>query len=153
MKDRGDNMTDKKSVSIARGESVIPKLGTGCLMLVGALILVISAAFYFEPDHVDFFGFLFYGLVGIGFIVSGAFWFRYISTLEEARRSKFEEKVVLECVEEMGGMATVAQIALRTPLSSTEVEQVLDRFCKHGIAEPDILEDGAICYRFKGLSR
>jgi hypothetical protein len=148
-------MNNSSEVDFARMRQpdLLPRMGAGCLVLLGATIVVIAVTSLFAPASLSLPGFVVYGLIGLGFAMSGIFWIRYISALEETRRLLFAEKEVLRAAERHTGRLTVALITLHTPLSSEEAEHVLDRLCRRGVAYPDVLDDGTIEYRFRGLIR
>ena len=64
----------------------LPRLGAGCLLLLGALVVVMAVTLFLEPGKFEFLGFLFYGVVGLGFSGAGIFWYRYVSQQEQTRR-------------------------------------------------------------------
>jgi hypothetical protein len=129
----------------------LPRMGAGCLILVGVAISAIAIAATISTGQIDFTGAVFYALVGAGFGISGVFWLRYIGTMESARRIHFAEKMVLRAAYRNSGGLTVAMITLGTPLTVAEAEAALERLCIRGIATPEIREDGTIEYRFNGL--
>jgi hypothetical protein len=129
----------------------LPRMGAGCLVLLGLTIILIAANYILSPSQFNVPGFIFYGLIGAGFGVSGIFWLRYITALEVTRRNLFAEKSVLRAAAQKGGMATIAEITLESPLSSEEAEAAVERLCGRGVAQPDLLDDGTVIYRFSGL--
>jgi hypothetical protein len=142
--------TGNEERTIHQGD-FLPRMGAGCLVFLGGLIVVIAATSIVSPSHLDLPGFIFYGLVGFGFSVSGIFWLRYITALEQTRRTMFAEKAVLRLAARNDGTATIAHITLHTPLSSDEAEAALERLCTRGVAQPELQEDGSVHYRFRGL--
>jgi|GEM_PF-2552881 len=129
----------------------VPRLGAGCLVLLGGLVAVIAVTIFLEPGRFEFLGFLFYGILGLGFSGAGIFWYRYVTEQEETRRHMFEEKAILNVAARHGGYATLAQISLATPFTASEAEAAMSRLCRQGYAQPELLEDGTIRYRFGGL--
>ncbi len=129
----------------------LPRLGAGCLMLVGALVVLVGMALIPKPGNVDLLGVLFYCLLGTGFIAAGIFWYRYVSQQEGTRRRLFEEKSILTVAARHGGYATLAQVMLDTPFTAAEAEGAMARLCREGFARPEVLDDGTIRYRFGGL--
>jgi hypothetical protein len=134
-----------------REREVLPRMGAGCLVLLGVTIIVIAGASVFTPGEIGVPGFIIYGLIGSGFGVSGIIWLRYIATLEEARRILFAEKAVLRVAARNGGIGTVAEITLQSPLTTDEVQAAVERLCGRGVAQPELMEDGTVVYRFGGL--
>ncbi len=120
-------------------------------MLIGVLITVIGVTYFTSRGTLDVYALAFYGLIGVGFLVSGVFWLRYITALESARRTLFVDKAILGAAARLGGAATIAQITLETPLSVAEATEGVDRLCRRGAARPELLDDGTISYRFAGL--
>lgn len=129
----------------------LPRLGAGCLVLVGGLVIVVALALVPKPGNFDILGFLFYGILGAGFVAAGIFWYRYVSQQEGTRRRLFEEKAILTVAARHGGYATLAQVALETPFTAAEAEGAMARLCREGFARPEVLDDGTIRYRFGGL--
>lgn len=129
----------------------VPRLGAGCLMLLGGSIVAMGMVLYFGRGRLDILGGLFYLAVGAGFLGTGLFWFRYAAQQERARRDLFEEKSVLSVAARHGGYATTAQITLETQCTAAEVEEAVARLCRQGLARAEFDEDGAVRYRFGGL--
>jgi hypothetical protein len=129
----------------------LPRMGAGCLVLVGLAICAMALVTGVSAGALDPVGATFYLLVGAGFGISGVFWFRYIGTMESARRIHYAEKMVLRSAARHAGTMTLAQLTLATPLTVAEAEAALERLCIRGIATPEIRDDGTIEYRFNGL--
>lgn len=130
---------------------VLPRIGAGCLMLIGTLIAAVGAGGFLLGHLVPPVAMIFYGVLGLGFLGSGFFWRKYVADLERNRRTLFEEKAVLTAAQRHGGSVTTAQIALETPLTSLEVERILLGLCRQGYARPEFRDDGSIIYLFNGL--
>jgi hypothetical protein len=139
--------------SLMAQRDILPRMGAGCLLLLGTTIIVIAATYLSSPADFDIPGFIFYGLIGAGFGVSGIFWLRYISALEETRRNLFAEKAVLRVAARNGGSVTIAEISLDSPLTAEEAESAVERLCGRGVARAELLDDGTVEYRFSGLLR
>lgn len=149
-----ENMERKElsdNTPFLRQGDFVPRMGAGCLVLVGGLISIIAVTYFFSEHSSGLYGLAFYGLIGLGFGVSGVFWLRYITTLESARRNMFAEKAVLAAAFRHGGTATLAQITLESPLTLNETESAVERLCRRGVARPELMDDGTITYRFSGL--
>lgn len=129
----------------------LPRLGAGCLVLVGGLVTVVAMTLVLKPENSDLLGFFFYAILGLGFLAAGIFWYRYVSEQERTRRRLFEEKAILNVAARHGGYATLAQVTLETPFTASEAEGAMSRLCREGFARPEILDDGTIRYRFGGL--
>jgi hypothetical protein len=129
----------------------LPRMGAGCLVLLGMTIIVIAVNYILSSSQISIPGFIIYGLIGAGFGVSGIFWLRYITALEVTRRNLFAEKSVLRAAAYKGGMASIAEITLESPLSAEEAEAAVERLCSRGVARPELLDDGTVIYRFSGL--
>lgn len=129
----------------------LPRLGAGCLMLLGTLIGIMGVTIFLEPGRFEFLGFLFYGSIAVGLAGAGIFWYRYVSGQESTRRQLFEEKAILSVAARHGGYTTLAQISLETPFTASEAEATMSRLCGQGFAQPELLEDGTVRYRFGGL--
>lgn len=128
----------------------IPRLGAGCVVMLGLILLVGGAGILFRPGVSLAEPFVILA-IGMGLIVAGVFSSRYIADFERRRRVLFEEKTVLAVAIRSHGALTLAQIAFATPLSIQEVEHVMARLCRERIAEMEIDPDGTIRYRFRGL--
>ena len=61
------------------------------------------------------------------------------------------ERAVLMVARAHGGIATVAQIVLESPLSSEQADRTLERLRKRGLAHPELDENGCVHYHFAGL--
>jgi hypothetical protein len=134
------------------GRDILPRVGAGCLMMIGCLIAAVGAGGFLFGGLIQPVAMIFYGALGLGFLGAGFFWRRYVADLERERRTLFEEKSILASAQRHGGSVTPAQIALETPLTATQVERILLRLCREGYARPEIREDGMIVYMFGGLS-
>ena len=145
-------MNDKLMEMTAPPEKdFLPRLGAGCLLLLGSLVVVMAVTLFLEPGRFEVLGFLFYGIVGLGFSGAGIFWYRYVSEQELTRRRLFEEKAILNVAARHGGYVTLAQVTLETPFTAMEGEATMARLCRQGFAQPELLEDGTVRYRFGGL--
>lgn len=86
-------------------------------------------------------------LGGIGAVML----FRGIWQHEKSQSAYLQEKIVLKAAANRDGAVTIAQIIHVTPLSSSEAEEALERLCRQNLAQPELLEDGTVEYRFIGL--
>ena len=141
--------TNKPSFQSLPGD-FLPRLGAGVLLLIGLLIFSMELI-HFIIRSGGIFALMFNGLVGVGFAVCGIFWLRYISALEQTRRRLYVEKEVLSAAARHGGYATIAQIALDSPITIGEAQGAIEELCRHGVAHPELTDDGTVVYRFQGL--
>lgn len=143
------NLTQRNSIP---QKDFLPRLGSGCLVLLGALVVIIAiGTLASQQEGFDFFAFVFCALIGGGFVAAGIFWYRYVAAQELVKRALFEEKAVLNVAARHRGYATLAQIALETPFTTAESEAVMARLCRDGFAQPELMDDGTVRYRFGGL--
>ncbi len=129
----------------------LPRLGAGCLVLLGGMVVIMALGLFLGAGRPDPTGLLFYGMFGVGFLSAGIFWYRYVSEQERTRRRLFEEKSLLSVAVRHGGYATLAQVTLETPVTALEAEEAMARLCRQGFAQPELMEDGTVRYRFGGL--
>lgn len=92
-----------------------------------------------------------FGVPGVVSCAGAMLWLRNIKKRERKMLYRYQEKIVLGAAAANGGYITVAEIIHETPLSSAEVEETLSRLCGQSIAQPELLADGGVCYRFAGL--
>jgi hypothetical protein len=131
-------------------EDFLPRLGAGCLVLIGVVIAVVGIASV--KGSIENLGSILYcRLFGGGFAFAGGYWYRYVRAQERTRRRLFEEKQVLAVALNHGGYATLAQLVLEAPFTAAEAEAAMQRICRQGLAHPDLLDDGTVRYRFGGL--
>lgn len=129
----------------------LPRLGAGCLVLLGALIGVMAVTIFLEPGRFEFLGFMFYGIIAVGLGGAGVFWYRYVSGQEQTRQQLFAEKAILNVAARHGGYITMVQVSLETPFTASDAEAAMSRLCGQGYAQPELMEDGTVRYRFGGL--
>lgn len=118
-------------------------LGLLSLMLMGFGLIDASE----EPGII----FAVFGIPGIIMGLAGLAWLRSIARREQDGHLRYEEKAVLEIAAANGGFASIAMITLHTALSAADAEAALSRLCGRGVAQPEIMDDGAVTYRFGGL--
>lgn len=129
----------------------IPRIGAGCLLLLGLLTVVIAISISASGAAPRLLGSLFYGLLGIGFGAAGVYWYRYVVAVEKKQLLLFEEKALLNVAVRHGGYVTVAQLTLEAHFTAAEAEEAVARLCRQGFAHPELLDDGTVRYRFGGL--
>src|ERR1041384_3907048 len=129
----------------------IPRFGAGCLVLLGLVVAAMAVTLFAGADHVTLFGGIFYGTTSAGLLVAGIFWYRYISSQERWRQALFQEKALLSLAAKHGGYLTLAQVTLEAPYTAAESETVMARLVRQGFAQPELLDDGTVRYRFGGL--
>ncbi len=128
-----------------------PRLGAGCLVLIGTLIAAMAIVLYLGNHRLELLGGLFYAAVGLGFLAAGVYWYRYVAMQERSRRDLFEEKAVLGVAARHNGCVTPAQIMLETPLTAAETDAATERLRRQGYARAELSDDGTVHYRFAGL--
>ena len=143
-------MKTNSSLPQSRPGDFLPRLGAGVLLLIGVLIASMELA-HFIIRSGGVIALMFNGLIGAGFAVCGVFWLRYIAALEQTRRRLYVEKEVLSAAAHLGGYATLAQIALDSPITIGEAQGAIEELCRHGVAHPELTDDGTVVYRFHGL--
>ena len=143
-------MKPNNSLPQSRPGDFLPRLGAGVLLLIGVLIAGMELIHFIARSGGPF-ALMFNGLVGVGFAVCGIFWLRYITALEQTRRRLYVEKEVLSAAARSGGIATLAQIALDSPITIGEAQGAIEELCRHGVAHPELTDDGTVVYRFHGL--
>lgn len=67
---------------------------------------------------------------------------------EAEQRSAYGEKAVLRVAAMYNGRVTLSQIGVETDLSIDEAERVIEDLCRRNIAQPELLDDGSVEYRF-----
>jgi hypothetical protein len=134
------------------GREYLPRLGAGCVLVLGlALFGGAFAAIVAAQAGGSIAGIIAALATGAGLIAAGIFSIRYIAEFERRERELFEEKVVLSAAAGAGGALTPAQIALLTPLTLADVERVMLRLCRQGVAGIELDPMGGVRYRFRGL--
>ncbi len=133
----------------SREPDFLPRAGAGCLILIGVFISALSAVTFFGGGG----AWLVYFILGVGFLGSGVFWYRYVLDTESRLTLQHAEKEILNAARQHGGEVTAAQLVLETSLSSSEVERALAHLTRQGVTRPELLEDGTVSYRFSGLLR
>ncbi|OQY28224.1 MAG: hypothetical protein B6244_07835 [Candidatus Cloacimonetes bacterium 4572_55] len=68
------------------------------------------------------------------------------------RKNERMEGMILRLTREYKGRITVEQIAMRTKLTLSESERLLENFVDRGYAQMDVTEGGAVVYHFSGLT-
>jgi hypothetical protein len=129
----------------------IPKVGAGCLVVLGLFMAVSALAALTVPPVPSIAGLVIMATIGAGFVSAGAYWWRFVRGSELRRRVEYDEKAVLSVASRHGGVVTVAQLALETELSAEEARAAVERLCIRGIAQPDVQDDGTMQYRFGGF--
>ncbi|HVZ41709.1 MAG TPA: hypothetical protein VHI13_20680 [Candidatus Kapabacteria bacterium] len=134
-----------------REPEFVPRLGAGCLMLIGILLAAMAFTLNLGDGRLGITGILFYLMIGFGFLGAGIFWYRYVSRQERGRRQLYLEKAVLGVAARHGGTVTLAQIVLESACSAEEAEATVDRLRRQGYAQTELTMDGVVHYRFGGL--
>lgn len=129
----------------------MPRMGAGCLALIGMSVVVMAAVLYFGKGRLDLLGAAFYAMLGAGFLGAGVYWYRYVVSQERARRRLFQEKAILAVAARHGGRATLALVTLETNCTAADAESAMARLRREGFAVVELLDDGTVCYRFGGL--
>jgi hypothetical protein len=129
---------------------VLPRIGAGCLVVLGLGMALLAFGGIVTQDGA-LAGEIVLGAIGLGFGAAGFFWLRFVTDADRRRREEFEEKAVLSVAATHAGFVTISQIALESALSASEAERVINRLCGRGMAQPELLEDGTVRYRFTGL--
>jgi hypothetical protein len=61
------------------------------------------------------------------------------------------EQAVLDIAAMHGGVVTVALAMQAAKISARDAALVLEELCRQGVAEPELLDDGGVEYRIRGL--
>ncbi len=103
-------------------------------------------------------GVLIVGLTSAMILLFGVMLFRSglrasapVSVAPMAWMTQEMEREILRAAERRGGMLTVAQLALETPLSVSQCNAALMQLEHQGAVRSDVGLDGALCYHFLGL--
>jgi hypothetical protein len=130
----------------------IMRVGAIGLMILGAPIAILSilGALAEEP-RLSIGGLLFLGVLGIILFVSGIIWLRSISAGESMTQSRREEELILNLAARHGGALTIAQVVTESGLTANQAEVILERLTSQRLLQPDLLDDGSIVYRVRGL--
>lgn len=128
------------------------KRGVARTLLVGGVISLILMGMGLADASEDL-GIIIgvYGVPGIVMSLTGLLWLRRIAQREQEGHLRYEEKAVLEVAAANDGFASIAMVTLRTALSVADAEAALSRLCQRGVAQPEIMDDGTVTYRFGGL--
>jgi hypothetical protein len=128
-----------------------PKMGAGCLVAVGAMFALLGIPVLMDEQK-GALGVFFFCMIGGGaMIAAGIFWYRYVRTRDQQQIDLYEEKTLLGLAARHGGHLTLALVALESSCTAVEAEEALSRMVRHGFAQPELMEDGTVRYRFGGL--
>jgi hypothetical protein len=76
---------------------------------------------------------------------------RSASSREQVEIARVREQAVLDVAAMHGGVVTVALAMQAAKLSARDAALVLEELCRQGVAEPELLDDGGVEYRIRGL--
>ena len=128
------------------------RIGAIGLMVLGAPIAILSIlGFMTEERRLSVGGLLFLGVLGVILVVSGIIWLRSISAGESVTQSRREEELILNLASRHGGSLTIAQVVTESGLTANQAEMILERLTSQRLLQPDLLDDGSIAYRVRGL--
>ncbi len=68
------------------------------------------------------------------------------------RARESSERTILQLARERSGKLTVADVAMNTPLSSSEAKEALDQLNLDRLADMDVSDSGVVVYHFHGIS-
>ncbi len=91
-------------------------------------------------------------LLGAAPLGIGIMLFRGAKKVDREHATRSMEQAVINVAAENGGVVTLAMVMHGARISSTEASAVLNELCRQGIAEPDLLAEGGVEYRFTGLT-
>jgi hypothetical protein len=144
-----------KNDQVEKGErperDFLPRMGAGCLVALGAMTALLSIPVLADEKKDALLGFLFFLLFGGGMIAAGIFWYRYIRTRDEQQIDRYEDRMLLGLAARHGGHLTLAIVALESTCSAAQAESAMARMVRQGFAQPELMEDGTVRYRFGGL--
>lgn len=129
----------------------LPKVGAGCLVVLGAMMLLVafSSLAGNSPDAMT--GFLVSFIMSAALTAAAIFWFRHIRSHDRQRIELYEEKMLLGLAAKHGGYLTLAMVVLESACTADEADAAMTRMVQRGFAQPDLMEDGTVRYRFGGL--
>lgn len=116
------------------------------LFMIGSAMLAVSTT---PADALV--GLVVMMVIGAGFAAAGGFWWRFVTSADARRRIEYQDKTVLGVAARHNGVVTIARVAVETDMSPEEAREAIERLCIRGLAQPEVLDDGAIEYRFGGL--
>ena len=114
---------------------------------VSALFIIAFAVDFIEGSDTE--PGILIGLL-IFFLLTGLGGIHLIRVGRQNRREK-QERLILEIAAKKGGRITPAEIAMESPLSAEEAQNILEILCKGGNAELQVTDSGALVYVFHGL--
>jgi hypothetical protein len=127
-------------------------MGAGCLVTIGAMLALLGGIpVLMENDKGALGGFFFCMIGGGGMVAAGIFWYRYVRSRDQQQLDLYEEKMVLGVASRHGGYLTLAVLALESACTAAQAEEALNRMVRHGFAQPELMDDGTVRYRFGGL--
>ena len=130
----------------------IMRAGAMGLVILGAPIVILSLiGFFTEARPLSVAGLLFLGILGLVLVFSGISWLKSIAQGESVTDARREEELILNLAARHGGSLTIAQVVTESQLTANQAEMILERLTSQRLLQPDLMEDGTIAYRVRGL--
>lgn len=123
----------------------------GTLVLIGGISLLFAVLALVSAANAE--GTLVLFVLGGILLGAGIPLRRSASSRALGEISRMREQAVLDAAALNGGAVTVALAMQAARLSAQDAAAVLEEFCRQGVAEPELLEDGGVEYRFRGLMK
>lgn len=123
------------------------------LCFFGALGLIGSLGNLVDPGEASVWSYVLATLfLGILPSALGLWICRHARRKGKRRARESSERTILQLARERSGKLTVADVAMNTPLSSSEAKEALDQLNLDRLADMDVSDSGVVVYHFHGIS-
>ena len=143
-----NNVVDKGGMP---QKDFLPRMGAGCLVVLGAIMLMAAVGSLVDKSSDAVAGFIICLIMSAALIAGAVFWFRYIRAHDQQRIDLYQEKMILGLAAKHGGYLTLAMVVLESSCTATQAEMAMEQMIRQGFAQPELMDDGTVRYRFGGL--
>ena len=67
------------------------------------------------------------------------------------KANALSEEMILGLAAKHGGYLTLAMVVLESSCTATQAEMAMEQMIRQGFAQPELMDDGTVRYRFGGL--